>query len=389
MSQPRLSRRQAVKALGYGAMLALSACHQKTIILITATPATMPTLTSVANHTPASTVTHTPSRTSKSTGTAQASLTLLRPLQIKGLHVPYTFLEKPIDFPAFEALMLGTGANCAVIDIKVEGGKIAIPFEHPLKPHYTNNPGFDYAQVDVLVHWLLDHHYYPVARQVVMTDTPLATAHRDLAYTFHSREAYVDLSGELWVDPERPEVADYNATISVAAAKMGFLEVQLDYIRYPEADFATPIERRVDAISATLTTIQSALRQRALLTIDVLDDSTRAYPDNIADGGYGQHIATLARIVDGVCPMLYPDRLHQDIDVDYYQFVHDGTSRAAEKVLSGGSMAFVNPWIQAYYAAGLTRIQQQADGAFEAGAVGVFAWNSTLHYPDGIYRLTS
>lgn len=372
MSQPRLSRRHAIKALGYGTLLALSACTPRTIILITAT----------------SDATNTAPGTPKPTKAVQVS-TQSRPTQIKGLHVPYTFLERPIDFPAFEALMRGTGANCAVVDVKVEGGKIATPFEHPLKPSYTNNPGFDYEQVRKLVNWLLDHHYYPVARLVVMTDTPLATAHSELAYRVYSREPYIDVSGELWVNPERPEVGDYNAAVAVAAAKMGFREVQLDYIRYPEADFNKPIETRVDAIESILKAIRSALRRRALLTIDVLDDSTRDYPDSIADGGYGQHIATLARAVDGVCPMLYPDRLRRDVNVDYYQFVYDGTARAAEKVESGGSTAFVNPWIQAYYAAGLSRIRQQADGAFHAGAVGVFAWNSTLDYPEGIYKLVS
>ncbi len=310
-----------------------------------------------------------------------------RPAQIKGLHVPYTLLERPIDFSTLGAIMRGTGANCAVVDIKVEGGKIAIPFEHALKPGYTNNPGFDYEQVGVLVDWLLEHDYYPVARQVIMTDTPLATAHRDLAYYFYSREPYIDASDEVWVNPERPEVGDYNAAIAVAAAKMGFLEVQLDYIRYPEADFDKPIEKRVEAIAGTIKAIQSALKRRALLTIDVLDDSTRDYPDSIADGGYGQHIETLARSVDGICPMLYPDRRRQDINVDYFQFVHDGTVRAARKVAAGGSRAFVNPWIQAYYAAGLSRIQQETEGAFEAGAVGVYAWNSTLEYPDGMYEM--
>jgi hypothetical protein len=281
--------------------------------------------------------------------------------------------------------MQDTGANCAVLDVKVEGGKIAIPFEHPLKPSYTNNSGFDYQQVKALVNWLLKHHYYPVARQVVMNDTPLATAHPELAYRFHSRERYIDRSGEVWVDPLRPEVADYNAAIAVAAAKIGFPEVQLDYIRYPEADFATPIETRVDGIAAILTTIRSALKQRALLTIDVLDDSTRDYPDDIADGGYGQHIPTLARTVDGICPMLYPDRLNLNSNVDYYQAAQDGTARAAEKIAASGTKTFVNPWIQAYYVAGSLPIQQQAEGAFDAGAVGVFAWNSTLNYPAGIY----
>ncbi|MBN1311967.1 MAG: hypothetical protein JXB30_11170 [Anaerolineae bacterium] len=384
MSQARLSRRHAVKALGYGALLALSGCQPEIIILMTATPD--------ATNTPANTPVPTraarePRRQPRPTQTPPAFPG--RPAQIKGLHVPYTFLENPIDFSAFESVMLGTGANCAVVDIKVEGGKIAIPFEHPLKPSYTNNSGFDYEQVNVLVDWLLDNQYYPVARQVVMTDTPLATAHRRLAYTFYSGDPYVDVSGELWVDPEQPEVGDYNAAIAVAAAKMGFPEVQLDYIRYPEATYDIPIERRVDAIAATLTTIRSALRKRALLTIDVLDDSSRDYPDSIADGGYGQHIATLAQTVDGVCPMLYPDRLRRNVNVDYYQFVHDGTTRAAEKVATSGATTFVNPWIQAYYAAGLSRIQEQADGAFEAGAAGVFAWNSTLNYPDGMYGSTS
>jgi hypothetical protein len=387
MSRSRLSRRHALKALaGYSALLALSACQRHTITLVTATP--------VATSTPlikglTSTATATPSRTPRPTGTARPHLAQPRPIQVEGLHIPYTFLEKPIDFSALGALMRGTGANCAVVDIKVEGGKIAVPFEHPLKPGYTNNRGFDYEQVGKLVSWLLAHQYYPVARQVVMTDTPLATAHTNLAYQFYPGQPYIDVSGELWVDPERPEVADYNAAIAVAAAKMGFPEVQLDYIRYPEANFNKPIEKRIEAIETILITIQTALKRRALLTIDVLDDSSRDYPNSMADGGYGQHIATLARAVDGICPMLYPDRLHKNVDVDYYQFVRDGTMRAVEKAALGGAIAFVNPWIQAYYAAGLARIRQQADGAFQAGAVGVFAWNSVLSYPDGMYDVSS
>jgi hypothetical protein len=221
-----------------------------------------------------------------------------------------------------------------------------------------------------------------------MTDTPLATAHEELAYYRYSSQPYVDVSGETWLNPERPEVADYNAAVAVATAKVGFHEIQLDYIRYPEADFDRPIERRIEPIENILRTIKAALEDKALLTIDVLDDSTRDYPESIADGGYGQHIATLAKTVDGICPMLYPDIRHENIEVDYYQFVHDGTARTVEKVVAGLSTAFVNPWIQAYYAANQPRIRQQADGAFEAGAVGVYAWNNSLYYPHGIFEAT-
>jgi hypothetical protein len=402
MTSFRPNRRQALKALGYGAAAAASACGGSPLSRVPATRVPSPTPPPIPTSLPGPTFTAAPSITPTSTITPTASPTALntpepispmqksdllkaylRPARVAGLHVPYSFLERPIDYAALEAIMLGTGANCLVIDVKDEGGRVAVPFDHPLRPGGTHNAGFE--RVGKLVSWLLAHQYYPVARQVVMVDTPLASAHEELAYHFYSSQSYVDTSGAVWLNPERPEVADYNAAIAVAAAQMGFREIQLDYIRYPEADFDRPFERRVGAIASILTTLQSALNQQALLTIDVLDDSSSNYPDSAADGGYGQHIETLAGIVDGICPMLYPDLRHENIDVDYYQSVHDGTLRTAQKVAGGGSTAFVNPWIQAYFAAGLTRIRQQAEGAFQAGAVGVFAWNASLHYPDGMY----
>jgi len=396
MNQHRLSRRHALKALGYGSLLALSACANDNIRFVTitsaanpasATPSSPPLPTSAPPATATPEPSATPEPTSAASATPETSLfqPLGRPARALGFHVPYSFLESPIDYAAFEALIRGTGANCVVIDIKDEAGKIAIPFDHLLKPGDANRADFNHEQVGALVNWLVERQIYPIARQVVMTDTPLVAARPELGYHFYSPQLYRGPSGELWLDPERPEVGDYNAAIAVAAAQLGFPEVQLDYVRFPEANFDMPIERRVGAIFNMLATVRAALGQQALLTIDVLDDSTNDYPDNVADGGYGQRIATLAQTVDGVCPMLYPDLHHQNIDVDYYQNVHDGTLRTIKKVAAGGSTAFVNPWIQAYYAAGLERIRQQAVGAFDANAVGVYAWNIGLNYPYGMY----
>ena len=404
MPNREFNRRHMLKALGYGSLAAMSAaCGGSPIKFVTPThspsatpfPSAQPVVNQpLVSDTPEPTFTVEPSATIEPVATheptAAAQEAALfqpasRPNRIMGMHIPYSFLLGRIDYGWLEQFLIGTGVNSVVIDVKSEGGSVAVPFEHYLKPSYLNSLNVDFDQVAELVSWLLSHGYYPVARQVVMSDTPFVSANTEVGYYFYSSSGYSDLSGELWANPERPEVGDYNAAIAVAAAQMGFQEIQLDYIRYPESNFEIPLERRVGAIANILRTVLAALNQRALLTIDVLEDSTNFYPEQAADGGYGQYLPTLALIVDGICPMLYPDVYHQDVDVNYYQKVYDGTARTAQKIASSGAVCFINPWIQAYFAANLARIREQARGAFDAGSVGVFAWNISLNYPYGMF----
>lgn len=307
-----------------------------------------------------------------------------RPARIMGLHVPYTTFYYPLDFPAIESVFAGTQANCAVVDIKFESGIVALPFEHPLKPPYLNSLAFDYSRTTALVDWLNANGIYPIARIVVMSDTPMVNAHPHLALRYEGRK-YVDVNKELWLDPSHPNVGEYTAAIAIAAVQAGFREIQLDYIRYPEADFSMSIETRVSHIVNLVTRVRTDLNQRAYLTLDVLGDTTTDYPFDVSDAGVGQHIPTLATVADGICPMLYPDLRSENIDVDYYDSVYSATMRAKQKAALAGTPTFINPWIQAYYAAGRDRIIEQTQAAFDAGSVGVFAWNRLLTYPSGIF----
>lgn len=312
-----------------------------------------------------------------------ATQTTRRPEEVLGLHLPISYLRDPNRLAKFQERIFSTGANCAVVEIKNESGAVIVPFEHELK-----SPVLDGQETNTLIEligWLTGNNIYPVARQVVMMDTTLANHVKRLALHFPNRRQ-TDASGHVWLDPRHAEIADYNATIAQAAAQIGFAEVQLDYIRYPEANFDRPFSERVSPIANAIGTIKAGLPQSALLTIDLLGDSTRDYPENISDVGLGQHIPTLAQLVDGICPMLYPDLRGAGFEVDFYQYVFDSTQRAVEKVAQGGAAAFVSPWIQAYYPANKEKIQQQAQAAFDAGANGVFAWEPTSFYPNDMYR---
>jgi hypothetical protein len=260
---------------------------------------------------------------------------------------------------------------------------VAVPFAHDLRPGHLDNQ--DFSKLAELVAWLTSNQIYPVARQVVMMDSVLADAAPRL-YLHYPYRRQTDASGHIWLDPRHAEVANYNAVIAQAAAQMGFAEIQLDYIRFPEANFAMPFSERVGAIASAIETIRSALDERTLLTIDVLGDTTRDYPDEISDMGLGQHIPTLAQFVDGICPMLYPDLRGTGFDIDFYDYVYSSTLNAVAKVAQGGASAFVSPWIQAYYPADREKIQQQVQAALDAGANGAFAWEPTSYYPEGMYR---
>ena len=392
--QPTISRRLALKLLGAAALLPFTGCRQLPDTPPTeSTPQTvnrillLPTATDtpVASLTPPPAPTARPTETNTSTPVtvqpSEAQSTPLpassRPSQVKGLYLPFDYLRSTQRLTQFQDRLLRIGANCAVIDIKSDGGQVAIPFQHDLQPEIAQQEAFP-GLVDLL-DWLAQHEIYAVARQVVMVDTALAEVHPWLALHYPDKRQ-TDNSGHIWLNPQEPQIADYNAAIAASAVQIGFREIQLDYIRFAESDFTIPFDERVGALVSVISRIRAEILGNALLTIDVLGVTTDDEADQVSDGGFGQHIPTLARFVDGICPMLYPDLHSEGIDIDYYQYVFESTRRTAEKIVQGESNTFINPWIQGYYPADRAIIQQEAAAAFEAGAVGVYAWS-----PDGVY----
>ena len=70
----------------------------------------------------------------------------------------------------------------------------------------------------------------------------LAEKRPDLSFVENGK-VWKNGRGEAFVNPFMKEVWDHNVEIAIEAAKMGFQEIQFDYVRFPEG-----FEKRHDSL---------------------------------------------------------------------------------------------------------------------------------------------
>lgn len=132
-------------------------------------------------------------------------------------------------FPELVKLLDQSDLNAMVIDIKDDDGWITYPMEGDLAPYskpFIKDP-------KALIKTLSDHNIYPIARIVVFKDSVLASKHPD--YSFNNKgQLWKNRRGEAFVNPFMNSVWKHNVEIAKQAAKLGFQEIQFDYVRFPE-----------------------------------------------------------------------------------------------------------------------------------------------------------
>lgn len=126
-----------------------------------------------------------------------------------------------------------TELNSMVIDIKDDAGYITYPTTNPelLK---LGKPQKFIKDISGLMDRLKKHNVYPIARIVVFKDTVLANKNPEMSFRNADGSVWKNGKGDGFVNPYNKEVWDYNIAIAKEAAKLGFKEIQFDYVRFPE-----------------------------------------------------------------------------------------------------------------------------------------------------------
>jgi len=333
-----------------------------------------------------------------------------RPALTLGLYIPFRKINHQDTLERFKDLIISSGANTIVVDIKNEWGLTHIPFEHRWKPlgkFEDENP----EALSDLISWCDRNDIYLIGRQVVMSDGKLLCAYPGLGLRHIKGGVWCDSQGIPWANPLRSEVAEYNAAIARSAAEMGIREIQYDYVRFPSDDSPTQyidyemnntFKKRTSAIASILRLGQEAVHlEGSHLAADVFNYTAWK---NYGDMGIGQHLETLGPYVDVVSPMAYPSLYGTNLPASDpcpnacfpgsaypYEVVNYTVKHAIERLRTVNPNTIVVPWIQAYPDArfgqrmALSEFEAQQRGAFEAGAHGVLAWNPSLNYEPNIY----
>jgi len=209
---------------------------------------------------------------------------------------------------SIEEILNNTDVNTLVIDVKTDNGHILFDTDID-EVLYLNNERVKFTKNDLQdLREIKD--LYLVGRLVVFQDPLFAKVFPDEA-VFDSRlNKPYSQNGQFFLDPSSEKVRNYIINIAVESCRLGFDEIQYDYIRYPDSsskfmqfDTKNDFENRVDNINSFLSKSRQLLHNEGCL----LSADTFGYIlTNKQDGGIGQNLETIVQNVDFISPMVYP-----------------------------------------------------------------------------------
>jgi hypothetical protein len=314
---------------------------------------------------------------------------------VRGLYVNRWASQSRKRMAKLVATADSTEINALVIDMKDEFG-----LNYATKnPEFAKNAGTasKISNVTALLDTLKAHKILPIARIVVFKDSVTARVHPDWTIRRGDNSIWRDKKGIAWVNPYHKELWDYNIGVAEELVKLGFGEVQFDYIRFPEPYPSLPKQvfpnsgdlSKPAALAAYLKDAKTRLNKLGVRsTADIFGLVTTV-------GGaleVGQDWEKISPVVDVVLPMVYPSHYPRGSlgvpypNADPYKIIHIAISRARErdKKLGVSEAEHIRPWLQAFTLGkppyGADQLREQKKAVYDSGYDGWVMWN-----PGSIY----
>jgi hypothetical protein len=287
-----------------------------------------------------------------------------------------------------------TEINALIIDVKDEFG-LNYNSDDPL---VRKNAGTQVkaTHLAALVDTIRAHGILPVARIVVFKDSVTARNNPDHTIRKADGTAWHDKKGQTWVNPYANAIWEYNFRVAEDAIRMGFAEIQFDYIRFPEPYKSLPPQvfpeqrgrTKPQVLSEFLTTARARFAKLGVrTTADIFGLVTTV-------GGaleVGQQWEPIAKSVDVVLPMVYPSHYPPGSfqlphpNATPYDVIHIAISRARERDQKLGITGdHVRPWLQAFSIGkppyGAHELEEQKRAVYDSGYDGWVLWEPGSRY---------
>ncbi|GIO30260.1 MULTISPECIES: putative glycoside hydrolase [Paenibacillus] len=298
-----------------------------------------------------------------------------------------------------------TDLNAMVIDIKDDAGYITYKTDNP-ELIKKGNPQPFIRDIHGLMDRLKQHDVYPIARVVVFKDTVLAKKRPDLSFVNQDGTVWKNGKGDSFVNPFSKEVWDYNVEIAKEAAKLGFKEIQFDYVRFPEgfekrADSLKYVKNGKTRVETVADFVQYARKQLAPMGVRVSVDIFGYAASVPAAEGIGQDFNKISANVDVISPMVYPSHYTQgwfgakDPDKEPYRTIKGSMTDTFKKLAPlADQKPIVRPWIQDFTASwlgsghyikyGKTQVEEQIRALKDMHIDEYLLWNATNRYSQGV-----
>ncbi|MEK9175335.1 MAG: putative glycoside hydrolase [Patescibacteria group bacterium] len=293
-----------------------------------------------------------------------------------------------------------TELNAIVIDIKDYSGYVAFD----TGDEFIKSVGAEEIRVEDLkefIDYLHSREIYVIARITVFQDPVYAKKHLDQAVQKKDGALWKDRKGLSFVDPSSAQHREYIVRISRAAERVGFDELNFDYIRFPSdgnmQDIYFPLSGnrlKADVLEEFFRNIRQDL---ADIGIPLSADLFGMTMTNTDDLNIGQVLERTAPYFDYISPMVYPSHYpsgwnnFKNPAANPYEVVHIAMSAGAKRMLAASSTpAKLRPWLQDFdlgadYDAAKVRAQIKA--TYDSGLTSWMIWDSKNEYTRSAYEL--
>lgn len=311
---------------------------------------------------------------------------------VRGIYVNGWVAGTPEKMDKLIKLVENSILNTMVIDIKDQVGYISYKSQVELAREIGANR-YKIRDIKGLLSKLHNKGIYTIGRIVVFKDAFLAQKKLDLALRLKNTGTNEIIISDNWVDPSRKEVWEYNLELAREAIKLGFDEIQLDYIRYP-ALATSPWQVVMDNeksksqnIKEFATYIRKEISHLGVpLSIDVFGLTTSANNDL----GIGQNFDELSNIVEIISPMVYPSHYANGSfgiavpESEPYNVIYRSLDDARKKVGNRHNV-IIRPWLQDFslqYQYSSKEVIDQIKATESLGIKEWLLWNSKSRYTE-------
>ena len=254
-----------------------------------------------------------------------------------------------------------TEINALVIDVKDDTGCLLYPSDVKVAQDIGATKCVRTRDVRSRLDTLRAHDIYAIARIVVAKDPLLAERKAHWSVQHRDGGLWRDRIGSAWVDAYNDSVWIYAAQLADEAVRLGFDEVQFDYVRFPD-------EPKEAMALAILPARKSGESQRAGVQAGIAILVNRIQPLGVpitfdifgltssatGDLGIGQVWEDFITVADVVLPMVYPSHYYRGSyglawpNAEPYRVVRNALSEAIERSRPYANAAMIRPFLQAF-----------------------------------------
>lgn len=326
------------------------------------------------------------------------------PKEVRGIYMTSWVAGVPSLRENLVKIIDDTEINSIVIDIKDYSGKIVYEVSDP----NLKNFGSEEIRVKDLrdfIERLHKKNIYVIGRVAVFQDAYFVKKRPDLAVkTKDGSGVWKDRKGISWIDAGSRDYWDYIISIAKESRKIGFDEINFDYIRFPSdgnmQDISFPqgsTTPKAIVLRNFFEYLHDNLKDSGLkISADLFGMTTSAKDDM----GIGQIIENALPYFDYVMPMVYPSHYppsfegYADPEAHPYEIIKYAMQSAVDRSellasTTQGHTAELRPWLQDFglhITYGPTEVKAQIQATYDVGLNSWILWSPSNRYTTGALK---